>query len=112
MTPWWKGNPHVGDWGDFWDKQMEDPEFRRLFEIRHAQTCAAQAVYEARKKAALTQAALAKGAGTSQSAIARLEGNRDSRVPTVDLLARIAHACGARLKVEFDFSPPKKEKHA
>lgn len=96
----------------FFQKLLQDPEVRYHYEIQRAKSLAAQMVYEGRKRAALTQAELAKKAGTSQSAIARLERDQDSRVPTVDLLARIAHACGATLKVKFDFSPSKRAKPA
>ena len=51
----------------------------------------------ARKRAGLTQAELARRAGLSQPAVARLE-NPDHN-PTLDLLERVAKALGARLEV-------------
>lgn len=47
----------------------------------------------------LTQEALAERMGTTQSAIARLEGGRVS--PSVETLRKYAKAVGKRLKVEM-----------
>ena len=53
----------------------------------------------ARSEAGLTQEALAERMGTTQSAIARLEGGRVS--PSVETLRRYAEDVGKRLRVEF-----------
>ena len=53
----------------------------------------------ARSEAGLSQAALAERMGTTQSAIARLEGGRVS--PSVETLRRYGVAVGKRLRVEF-----------
>ncbi len=52
-------------------------------------------IREARLRAGLTQAELARRAATSQSAIARYEGGEVS--PRVDTLDRIVAACGLEL---------------
>ncbi len=52
-----------------------------------------------RSEAGLTQEALAERMGTTQSAIARLEGGRVS--PSVETLRRYAVAVGKTLRVEF-----------
>lgn len=49
-------------------------------------------VREARRRAALTQAELAVRAGTTQSAIARLESGRTS--PSYDTVLRLVGLCG------------------
>ena len=51
----------------------------------------------ARKRAGLTQAELARRAGLSQPAVARLEDPDYN--PTIDMLERVAAALGARLEV-------------
>src|SRR6476646_255392 len=54
-------------------------------------------VREARKRAALTQAQLAERAGTTQSAIARLESGRTS--PSREDVERLLRLCGFQLIV-------------
>jgi transcriptional regulator with XRE-family HTH domain len=57
-------------------------------------------VREARRRAGLTQVELADKAGTTQSAIARLEAGRTS--PSFDLVLRLLRLCGFRLDVSLD----------
>ncbi|MDX6275820.1 MAG: hypothetical protein QOJ92_3030 [Frankiales bacterium] len=54
-------------------------------------------VHRLRTEAGLTQAELAQRMGTTQSAIARMEGSR----PSLDTLERLAAAVGAELVVGF-----------
>ena len=56
-------------------------------------------VREARKRAGLTQAQLAERAGTTQSAIARLESGRTS--PALEQVERLLKLCGFQLIVEL-----------
>src|SRR3954451_5174264 len=60
----------------------------------------ADLVREARRRADLTQRALAVRAGTTQSAIARLESGRTS--PSFDQVVRLIKLCGFRLDVALD----------
>lgn len=60
----------------------------------------AETVYRARESAGLTQAELARRMGTTQSAIAAIEAG--ARTPTVELLERLARACGGRLTIRID----------
>lgn len=53
----------------------------------------------ARKRAGLTQAELARRAGLSQPAVARLEDPDHN--PTLDMLERVAAALGTRLEVDL-----------
>src|SRR3954447_24347906 len=57
-------------------------------------------VKEARRRAGLTQRALAERAGTTQSAIARLETGQTN--PSFDLVLRLIKLCGFRLDVFLD----------
>lgn len=56
-------------------------------------------VREARKRAGLTQRALAERAGTTQSAIARLETGRTS--PSLETVVSLVRACGLDLDVRL-----------
>jgi uncharacterized protein len=56
---------------------------------------AGELVHELRERHGLSQAALAYRAGTTQQAISRIEQGKVS--PTIDMLARLAAACGEEL---------------
>jgi len=55
---------------------------------------------EARRRAGLTQRELAARAGTSQSAIARIERGR--QLPSLETLQRILRACDLELRFELE----------
>jgi ribosome-binding protein aMBF1 (putative translation factor) len=57
----------------------------------------AELVYALRTRAGLTQTALARRMGTTQSSIARIESG--GSLPTLDLLSRLAHATGSTLRL-------------
>jgi DNA-binding XRE family transcriptional regulator len=57
----------------------------------------AELVYALRARAGLTQTELARRMGTTQSSIARIEGG--GSLPTLDMLARLAHATGTPLRL-------------
>jgi transcriptional regulator with XRE-family HTH domain len=67
-------------------------------------------VVSLRNAAHLTQDQLAKKASTSQPVIARIESGTDSRIPSLDLLARIASASHAKLHLSFETMPINKRK--
>lgn len=85
------------------EEKLKNPEFRFYFEQARAIREIARLIREARKRAGLTQAALAKKADTTQTVIARLESANDSRIPSLDLLQRIASALKARLLISFEY---------
>jgi DNA-binding XRE family transcriptional regulator len=80
-------------------KNMADPAFAAAYAEAEAQYAVIEAMISARSEAGLTQAALAERMGTTQSAIARLEGGRVS--PSVETLRKYAAAVGKRLRVEM-----------
>ena len=84
-------------------KELKDPELRFYFEQRQAVTRIARLVRDVRQHASLTQAELAKKAGTTQTVISRLESGSDSRIPSMELLYRIANALKAKLVVLFEY---------
>ena len=84
-------------------RELKDPEFSFYFQREQAISEIARLVRDARLKAGLTQAQLAKKAQSSQVVIARLESGTDQRIPSLDLLERIAGALKAKLLVRFEY---------
>ena len=82
---------------DLKKRLMEDPEFREEYARADDEFTLIEALVRARTAANLTQAELARRLGTTQSAIARLEGGGVS--PSFTTLRRYAEATGARLTV-------------
>lgn len=80
-------------------QQRRDPEFRKAYEEVDAEVRLAIAVAEARERAGMTQAALAKKMHTKQSNISRIE--RGSQNVTVATLERIAKALHSRLEIQL-----------
>ena len=58
-------------------------------------------IVDIRRKLHLTQTELAIKANTTQPVIARLESGQDTRMPSLDLLSRIAVAANAKLNISF-----------
>ena len=83
--------------------QLQDPEFRFYFQKEKSISEMARLVKKARQRAGLTQEELAVRAKTSQTVIARLESGTDRRIPSLDLLERIALALKAKLLVSFEY---------
>ena len=76
---------------------MDDPEFREEYGRVNEEYSLIEELVRARAAAKLTQAQLARRLGTTQSAVARLEGGRVS--PSFATLRRYAEATGMRLTV-------------
>lgn len=76
---------------------MKDPEFRKEYARADQEYALVEALVRARMDAKLTQAELARRLGTTQSAVARLEGGGVS--PSFATLRRYAEATGTRLTV-------------
>lgn len=77
-----------------------DPGYQELRAQERAKSQAAQAIYDARLAAGLTQTQLARLAGTTQSVISRLEdGDYDRH--SLAMLERIAAALHRRVEVRF-----------
>ena len=82
---------------DLKKRLMADPEFREEYGRIDDEFSLIEALVRARTAAKLTQAELARCMGTTQSAIARLEGGGVS--PSFSTLRRYAEATGTRLTV-------------
>ncbi len=83
-------------------RELGDATFSMYYHRERAISEIARMVRDARQGACMTQVELAKKAHTSQTVIARLESGADRRVPSLDLLDRVARALKARLLVQFD----------
>ncbi len=88
---------------DVLKRELKDPEFSFYYQREKAISEIAQLVRDGRLRAGLTQAQLANKAQSSQVVIARLESGSDDRVPSLDLLDRIANALKAKLLVRFEY---------
>jgi transcriptional regulator with XRE-family HTH domain len=83
-----------------YDRKMEDPEFRAVYEEVAAKLDIGEKISELRHKCHMTQADLAKRVHTSRTAIARYEsGNYENY--NIVTLKRIAKALGKELKISF-----------
>ncbi len=82
---------------DLKKRLMEDPEFRDEYARADDEFSLIDALVRARRAAQLTQTELAQRLGTTQSAVARLEGGGVS--PSFATLRRYAEATGTRLTV-------------
>lgn len=84
---------------DLKKKLMNNPEFREEYQKVDAEFRLIEELVRARTKANLSQAELAKRIGTTQSAIARLEGGGVS--PSLSTLRRYAEATGSKLEINL-----------
>jgi DNA-binding XRE family transcriptional regulator len=87
---------------DVINHELKDKEFAVEYQRELLINAIAKMINQLRCSNKLTQAQLAKSIGTSQSVIARLEGGNDTRVPSLELLARIAMATHSRLNISFE----------
>ena len=78
----------------------DDPKLRELIEEQKLSVRVAEMIHDAREAAGLTQAALAKLVGTTQSVISRLE-DADYEGRSLTMLSRVAQALGHRLEVKL-----------
>lgn len=78
---------------------MQDPTFEVEYAAADAEFALIETLVRARTHAKLSQAELAKRIGTTQSAVARLEGGHVS--PSLSTLRRYAEATGAKLQIDL-----------
>ena len=76
----------------------DDPVLRRRVEEETVHSRVASLIHDARKRAGLTQAQLARLVGTTQAAISRLE-SADYEGHSLSTLVRIARALDNRLEI-------------
>lgn len=83
-------------------EKLKDPTFKMHFDESQAISELCYAITHARQVKGITQEKLAKACGTTQSVIARLEGGNNERMPSLDLLQRIASALKLQLVIGFE----------
>ena len=81
------------------ERLKNDPAYAAEYNALEGEFTIARAMIRVRKDAQLTQAELAERMGTSQTAIARLEGGQ---LPSTKTLKRLAEATGTELRVSFE----------
>lgn len=85
---------------DLHKKWMKNPTYRREYAAMKEEFALLGAMMEARARAGLTQAQVAKRMKTTQTAVARLEGGRVK--PSTRTLERYARATGHKLVIGFE----------
>lgn len=85
---------------DLQNDWMKDPNYRREYEALDEEFSLTAAMIEARSRAGMTQAQVARRMKTTQAAIARLESK--SGRPSTRTLQRYAKATGSRLRISFE----------
>lgn len=75
----------------------KDPEFVAAYDAQEEEFVLASALIDARARADLTQEQVAQRMGTTQAAVARLEGG--GTMPSTRTLERYAKATGHRLRI-------------
>ncbi len=83
-------------------EECKDKEFVRHFQRELLINEIAKMVIQLRQQAKLTQQELANKAGTTQPVIARLESGTDHRMPSLELLTKLASAANVKLKIVID----------
>jgi DNA-binding XRE family transcriptional regulator len=78
----------------------KDPEYVAAYEALEDEFALASALIEARADAAMTQEQVAQAMGTTQAAVARMEGGK--MIPSTRTLARFANATRTRLRISFE----------
>ena len=96
--------------GKIAEKWRSAPEFQSEYDALEEEFALASALIKARSEAGLTQEELARRMGTTQSAIARMEGGKSR--PSTTTLQKLAAATGTRLRVSFESPQPNKRSAA
>jgi DNA-binding XRE family transcriptional regulator len=81
-------------------EQLKNEDFRQEYDALEEEYEIAKEIIKLRKEANLTQKQLAKMAGTSQPAIARLESGEYKNL-TLSFLRKIGKALGVILEIHF-----------
>ena len=80
-------------------RRGKDREFKTVLDKARLRVAIARQIKIAREEAGLSQSELADALGISQPMIGRLEGLKDNRLPSIELLAKIASITRKKLIV-------------
>lgn len=86
-------------WRDFKNELMKDSAFKEAYDDLEPEYQIVRFIIELRNQKRMTQAELARKAGTRQSAIARLESGTYN--PSLRFLKKVAKALGAQVKISL-----------
>ena len=81
-------------------QMLANPAIRAEYDAQAEDFAAARDLIAARARAGLTQSEVAQRMGTTQSAVARLEGGKAA--PSIRSLQRYAQAIGCRLALKLE----------
>ena len=84
------------------EQKKNDSEFDSHYQRELLINEISKMIVSLRKSVHLTQEELAKKADTTQPVIARIESGTDNRIPSLELLVRIARASHATLHLSFE----------
>jgi DNA-binding XRE family transcriptional regulator len=93
------------EYTSYWDQQMADPEFRRVYGEEASKKELWLQLVEARMSAGLTQEQLARRLGVSQAQVARIE-KRGYDAYTLNTLRRYVDALGEGFQLEVRVRQP------
>jgi DNA-binding XRE family transcriptional regulator len=84
-------------------KLLAKPGVKAAYDALDEEFVTLHALLEARKKAGLTQADIARRMGVSQPVLARIESSLGNRrhSPSLNTLRRYAKACGKKLQIRL-----------
>jgi ribosome-binding protein aMBF1 (putative translation factor) len=86
---------------------MKNPKYRAEYDALEEEFALIGAMMDARARAGLTQAQVAKRMKTTQTVVARLESGRVK--PSTRTLERFAHATGHKLIIGFEKAKARKK---
>ncbi len=90
-------NKHKGSRVREWlNQELKTPGFEEGVEKARARRRVAQQIYEARKRAGVSQPELARRLHTSQAAVSRMEAGDQNM--TIDIIENVARALGGRFE--------------
>lgn len=89
----------MSSYNDYKRKALENPDVKAEYDALQPEYDIIQAMIDARNKEGLTQKELSERTGITQADISRIENG--TRNPSLEMVKRLAHGLGMRLKIEF-----------